>query len=115
MKRRGHLFPQVCSFAALTAAAYRAAKGKKACPAVARFLMDIEGEVLALEEELAHHSSRQRPDAACSRMRRLRQCTDHRPGPVPAAAGQTPPARRRLVGPQARTPPPGNHRFRAFP
>jgi len=43
-------------------------------------------------------SSRQRSDAARSRTRRQHQGPDHRPGPVPAPAGQIRPARRLLVG-----------------
>jgi hypothetical protein len=55
-------------------------------------------------------SSRQRPDAVRPRIHRLRQCPDHRPGPVPRNnRGQTCPARRPLVGVTVRTLPPGIH------
>ncbi|MBW2431203.1 MAG: SUMF1/EgtB/PvdO family nonheme iron enzyme [Deltaproteobacteria bacterium] len=47
-------------------------------------------------------SSRQRPDAVRPRIHRQRQCPDHRPGPVPADAGQISPARRLSVGCMAR-------------
>lgn len=61
MKRYGHLFEKVCSFEALTQAAQRAAKGKRTRSLVALFLMDIENEVLALEQELRDQSYRPRP------------------------------------------------------
>ena len=54
-------------------------------------------------------SSRQRPDAMCLRMHRLRQSPDHRPGPAPRCnRGQIRAARRLLVGRMARRLPPGS-------
>ena len=52
MKRYGYLFEKVCTFDALRKAAYEAAKGKKSKPSVARFLQDLENEVIELEHEL---------------------------------------------------------------
>jgi len=42
----------VSSFASLVAAAKRAARGKRLAPEAARFLFDLEPEVLRLEREL---------------------------------------------------------------
>ena len=50
--RHNDLFGQVASFQALHAAALRAARGKRRAPAVTRFLMNLETNVLALEREL---------------------------------------------------------------
>lgn len=52
MKRARDLFDGVADFGALVAAAKRAARGKKARPEVAGFLMEVEGEVLRLQSEL---------------------------------------------------------------
>ncbi len=52
MKRAGNLWPSVVAFESLLAAARRAAKGKRGVAAVARFLADVEPEVLALQREL---------------------------------------------------------------
>lgn len=52
-------------------------------------------------------SLRQRSDAMRLRTHCQRQCLDHRPGPVPAHAGQTRPARRLSVERTLRTLPPG--------
>ena len=46
------LFPRIASFAALEAAAQRAARGKRRKPGVAAFLAHLEPEVLRLEREL---------------------------------------------------------------
>ena len=53
------LFDRIGSFAALHAAALRAAKGKRAKPGAAAFLANLEKEVLRLEREL--RSGRYRP------------------------------------------------------
>ena len=52
MRRAKHLFEGVADFGALVEAAGRAAKGKRRQPHVARFLMDLEPEVLRLRREL---------------------------------------------------------------
>ena len=52
MRRARGLFETATSFAALCDAAGRAARGKRHKPHVARFLMDLEPEVLALRREL---------------------------------------------------------------
>jgi formylglycine-generating enzyme required for sulfatase activity/RecA/RadA recombinase len=61
-------------------------------------------------------SSRQRPDAARLRTRRLRQCPDPRPGPVPAfnAAGQTPPCPAAAGRPQGSNVTAGQIKLRGF-
>lgn len=61
MKRIGHLFKQVCSFEALTKAAWCAARAKKTKHRVALFLQDLEHEVIELEQELLDRSYRPRP------------------------------------------------------
>lgn len=61
MKRYGNLFEQVRGFEPLRRAALEAAKGKKLKPRVARFLLDLEPEVIALEKELIAHTYRPRP------------------------------------------------------
>jgi retron-type reverse transcriptase len=52
MKRVGNLWQQVVSFENLLAAAQAAARGKRKRPDVARFLMNLEGELAKLREEL---------------------------------------------------------------
>jgi len=52
------LYPQIISFENLFVAARRAARGKKARPDVARFLFDLETNVLQLREELLERSYR---------------------------------------------------------
>ena len=52
MKRYGNLFETICSFENLVTAAYRARRGKRYRPDVARFHYDLEGQVLALRAEL---------------------------------------------------------------
>ena len=61
MKRVGHLFEKVCSFEALRGAALRAARAKRGKSSVARFLRDLEPELLELERELLSKSYRPRP------------------------------------------------------
>jgi len=51
-RRADGLFPRIASFAALEAAARRAARGKRRKPGVAAFLACLEPEVLRLEREL---------------------------------------------------------------
>ena len=58
MRRDRHLFDRVVDFGALCEAARRAAKGKRRQPEVARFLMDLEPEVLRLARELSDGSWR---------------------------------------------------------
>ncbi|MBU0754152.1 MAG: reverse transcriptase/maturase family protein [Planctomycetes bacterium] len=52
MKRIGGLMPRVFSFPNLLLAFRRASKGKKDRPAVARFAMDLEPELLRLQRQL---------------------------------------------------------------
>ena len=52
MKRYGRLFEKVCTFEALAKSTHDAAKGKKIKPRVARFLQNLENEVIDLEREL---------------------------------------------------------------
>lgn len=54
-------FARVASFAALVAAARRAAGGHRRSPGVAEFLMELEPEVLRLERELLAGTYRPRP------------------------------------------------------
>jgi RNA-directed DNA polymerase len=58
MKRVGHLFGRVCSFESLRTSALRAAKGKRGKSAVARFLQDLELEVIELEKAILDKSYR---------------------------------------------------------
>ena len=51
-RRADGLFPEIASFAALEAAAQRAARGKRRKPGVAAFLARLENELLRLEREL---------------------------------------------------------------
>ena len=57
--RERDLFDGIASFAALRAAALRAARGKRAKPGATAFLANLESELLRLEREL--HSGRYRP------------------------------------------------------
>ena len=52
MKRVGGLWETVISFANLHEAARRASLGKRKRPEVARFLMNVEGELVSLRREL---------------------------------------------------------------
>lgn len=51
-RRHLHLFEHITDFGALHAAALRAARGKRHKPRVARFLADLEPELLRLQREL---------------------------------------------------------------
>ena len=59
MKRKGHLFEQVCSFDNLMFSVKEAIKGKKHNQTIARFYLNAEHEVLKLQEDLL--SGRYRP------------------------------------------------------
>lgn len=61
MRRAGDLFERIASFGALLAAAARAARGKRRKRPVARFLVDLEPELLGLERELLDGSWRPGP------------------------------------------------------
>jgi retron-type reverse transcriptase len=52
MKRHGHLWNWMISFENLLRAAHAAARGKRFKPGVARFLFDVERQLLRLHEEL---------------------------------------------------------------
>jgi RNA-directed DNA polymerase len=52
MKTHRHLYPQVYAFDNLLAAFYKARKGKRSKPSVARFEYNLEREILQLEREL---------------------------------------------------------------
>ena len=52
MKRAGKLWPHLISFPNLLVAARRAAAGKRTRPDVARFLMNLEWELIGLQREL---------------------------------------------------------------
>ena len=52
MKRIGHLWPELTSFANLLLAAEAAAAGKRKRPDVAAFMMDLEPELMRLRREL---------------------------------------------------------------
>ena len=61
MKRHGHLFEQVVEYGNLLAAAHRARRGKRDRIAVARFVFDLEPNLLRLQQELRSGSYRMRP------------------------------------------------------
>lgn len=52
MKRIGNLWPQLTNFDHLMECARKAARGKRSRPDVARFLLDLEPNVCALQREL---------------------------------------------------------------
>ncbi len=52
MKRIGYIFNEVCNFQSLYKASKKAAKGKKKSPAVSRFYLNLEHELIKLEREL---------------------------------------------------------------
>jgi len=63
MRRRGGFFESICSFPFLVTAAQRAARGKRDRPRVARFMWDLEPEIVQLEEDLRSATYRpRRPD-----------------------------------------------------
>ena len=53
MKRQGDLWDRMISFESLLHAAHAAARGKRFKPGVARFVFDLERQLLLLHEELA--------------------------------------------------------------
>ena len=61
MKRHGHLFEDVIDYGNLLAAAHRARRGKRDRVEVARFVFDLEPNLLQLQEELRSGSYRMRP------------------------------------------------------
>ena len=61
MKRRGHLFQNVVAYSNLLAAAHQARRGKRDRVEVARFVFDLEPNLLRLQEELCSDSYRMRP------------------------------------------------------
>ncbi len=58
MKRQGSLWDRMISFESLLLAAHAAARGKRFKPGVARFLFDLERQLLLLHEELASKTYR---------------------------------------------------------
>ena len=61
LKRAGGLWDQVVAFENLRRAARRAARGKRHVAGAARFLADLEPEVLRLQRELASNTWRPGP------------------------------------------------------
>ncbi len=61
MKRQGRLFERICNFDALVKAAFDAARGKKKNKKIARFLMDVENEIISLEKELKNQKYNPQP------------------------------------------------------
>lgn len=61
MKREKDLFHRVASFRTLIESTASAARGKRGKPGVAEFILDMENEVIALEEELRSRRYRPRP------------------------------------------------------
>ena len=61
MRRGGPSFADISSFSSLHAAALRASRGLSRRPAVARFLCDLEPELLQLQSELWEGSYQPRP------------------------------------------------------
>ncbi|MCY4597861.1 MAG: reverse transcriptase domain-containing protein [Bryobacterales bacterium] len=61
MKRHGHLFEQIVEYHSLLAASHRARRGKQARIEVARFVFDLERNLLALQAELRSGTYRMRP------------------------------------------------------
>ena len=61
MRRGGPSFADITSFTALHAAALRASRGLSSRPAVARYLVDLEPELLALQRELLAAQYQPRP------------------------------------------------------
>ena len=61
MKRHGNLWDRMISFESLLHAAHAAARGKRFKPGVARFVFDLERQLLLLHEELASKTYRPGP------------------------------------------------------
>ena len=61
MKRYGHLFEEVIDYGNLLAAAHRARRGKRDRVDVARFVFDLEPNLLKLQEELRSGTYEMRP------------------------------------------------------
>ena len=61
MKRQGNLWDRMISFESLLLAAHAAARGKRFKPGVARFVFDLERQLLLLHEELASKTYRPGP------------------------------------------------------
>ena len=61
MKRRGHLFEQMTDYGSLLAAVHRARRGKGNRAEVARFVFDLEPNLLELQEELRSGCYRMQP------------------------------------------------------
>ena len=61
MKRHGNLWDRMISFGSLLQAAHSAARGKRFKPGVARFVFDLERQLLLLHEELASKTYRPGP------------------------------------------------------
>ncbi len=56
MKRKGYLFEDICSYENLIRAAYKASRGKTSKQAVAKFILNLEFNVLDLQKELLSES-----------------------------------------------------------
>ncbi len=61
MKRHGHLWPELISFANLHRFAMKARRGKRDRPAVLRFHFHLERELWRLHDELVRHTYRPGP------------------------------------------------------
>src|SRR5208337_1360337 len=61
MKRYGNLWDRMISFESLLLAAHAAASGKRFKPGVARFVFDLERQLLLLHKELASKTYRPGP------------------------------------------------------
>ena len=61
MKRQGNLWDRMISFESLLLSAHAAARGKRFKPGVARFVFDLERQLLLLHEELASKTYRPGP------------------------------------------------------
>ena len=61
MKREGNLWQGMIAFKSLLLAAHAAARGKRFKPCVARFVFDLERQLLRLQEELASKTYRPGP------------------------------------------------------
>ena len=61
MKRHGNLWDRMISFGSLLQAAHSAARGKRFKPGVARFVFDLERQLVLLHEELKAKTCRPGP------------------------------------------------------